>query len=55
MRKQLKNWTDSGPLRVVPLEQPMARSKLKTRTVKVTKDSRTQSFYKKLSSPMGNR
>jgi hypothetical protein len=49
MRKQLKDWTDSGPINVVPLEQPTARSKMKTKLVQVTKDDRAQAFYRKLS------
>ena len=48
MRKQLREWVDSGPLEVVPLEEPTLRSKLKTKMVQITKDDRVQKFYRKL-------
>lgn len=49
MHKQLRQWTDSGPLQVVSLEEPTARSKLKTRMVRVTKDDQAQRFYERVS------
>lgn len=49
MRKQLKDWTDSGAINVVPLQEPTARSRMKTKMVQVTKDDRAQAFYRKLS------
>ena len=48
MRKQLKEWTDSGPLSVVPLEEPKLKSRMRTKMVQVTKDERAQQFYRKL-------
>lgn len=49
VHKQLKDWTDSGPIKVVPMEEPSARSKMKTRMVTVTKDNKAKDFYNKLS------
>ena len=50
MRRELKEWTDSGPINVIPLAEPTARSKMKTRMVQVTKDDKAQAFYRKLRS-----
>jgi hypothetical protein len=49
VHKQLKNWTESGAIRITPMEEPGGRSKMKTRKVQVTKDARAQKFYDKLS------
>lgn len=52
-KQQLKDWVDTGPLKVVPMQAPQMKSKLRTRSAKVTKDSRLGELYDRLSSRFG--
>lgn len=55
VKKQLKEWVNSGPLKVTPLPMPTGRSRLKTRSARVTKDERGEKIYSRLTNKMRGR